>query len=515
MKDKQPSRSAVIDIGTNSVKLLIAEESGEGLRVLESLKNIVPLGRDTFFRERISQETMNRTVTLLEKYAQKLEEYSIPNAKVIATTAVREARNKELFIDTVLRKTGFSVEVLTVGDVIYYIDAYLYHKLKDKYPLHAKNLLIAELGSGSLDISLLGEGLTLMNVGLPLGTLRLKQLMSKLDGSLAENYEAVGENIKCEFAFLLRNLPHVKIDDIILIDETFSGYVPAVLKKKLEPGFFQLTSLDTQALLKQLLDRNADEIAREYNISPEAADSFPGFAMILDTLAGLNEGKNAYILEASLGEAVLANDLLDYEISQKYNKTNQLVSIANSICRKYNVDIKHAQHVADLSDILFDAFKELLGLKKTDSLYLLLAATLHDIGMFISNRSHHKHTEFIVNNLNLFRLTKEEIKTIACIARYHRKGAPVESHYLFQLLPEGRQMLVQKLSSILRVANALDRSHGQKVKKLEVKFARSQDITLVVEVQGNFLLEKLDFLDKKDMFEDISGNKLNLKIQYV
>lgn len=205
--------------------------------------------------------------------------------------------------------------------------------------------------------------------------------------------------------------------------------------------------------------------------------------------------------------------ILDYEISQKYNKTKQLISIANSLCRKYNMDMKHIQHVADLSDTLFDNFKDTLGLKKTDSLYLLLAAYLHDIGMFIYNRAHHKHTEYIISNQNLFRLTDEEIKVIACIGRYHRKGAPMDSHLVYHSLPKDKQIVVQKLSAILRIANALDRSHRQKVKKVEVKFNHLQDITLVAYAEGNAILEKLDFLDKKDLFEEISGNKINLKIQ--
>jgi exopolyphosphatase/guanosine-5'-triphosphate,3'-diphosphate pyrophosphatase len=81
-------------------------------------------------------------------------------------------------------------------------------------------------------------------------------------------------------------------------------------------------------------------------------------------------------------------------------------------------------------------------------------------------------------------------------------------------LPKDKQVLVQKLSSILRIANALDRSHKQKVKKLEVKFNRTQDITVTAFVTGNFLLEKIDFTEKKEMFEEISGSKINLKIQY-
>ncbi len=515
MKEKDPLRAAVLDIGTHSIKLLIAEEHEGDIKILESLKNLLPLGNDTFFKDRISQETINRTVAILEKYSEKLKEYSITSVKAIATTAVREAENRAMFVDTIYRRTGFNIEVLTVGDVIYYIDAYLHKKLKDKYPLHEKNVLIAELGAGSLDISVMAQGYTLMNIGLPLGTMRIRQLLSKLDGSLLENYEAATENTDNEFDYLKREMPPINIDDIILIDETYAAFLPQIMSTNKPPeAFFKLGEADISVLLGKLTDRKIEDIASEYKIPLETADTFPGYAIILTTFVRLSQNKNIYILEVSLAEAVLADLILDFDISPKYNKTNQLISIATSICRKFNTDMQHVQKVAELSDILFDNFKETLGLKKSDSLYLLLAAYLHDVGMFLYNRAHHKHSEYLISNLNLFRLTEEEIKVIACIGRYHRKGAPARSHLLYNALPKDKQVLVQKLSSILRIANALDRSHKQKVKKMDIKFNRSQDITLTVVVEANFILEKVDFTEKKEMFEEISGNKINLKIQH-
>ncbi|MBF0521772.1 MAG: hypothetical protein HQL24_01825 [Candidatus Omnitrophica bacterium] len=514
MKDKEPIRAGIIDIGTHSIKLLIAEEAKEDIKILESLKNVALLGKDTFYKGRFTQETINHTVAILEKYREKLKEYGILDVRVIATTAVREADNRDVFIDTISRRTGFNIEVFTVGDVIYYIDAYLYHILKDKYPIHTKNLLIAELGAGSLDISVMAQGYTLMNIGLPLGMLRLKQLLSKLDGSLQENYEAVRENIEGEFAYLKRELFSIKLDDIILIDENYTTYLPGILSKEtFQDKFFKLSQAETEELLGKILDKNSEQIADEYKIPPESADTFPGYAMILNTFADLNENKNIYILEASLSEAVLTNMVMDFEVSQKYNKTNQLISIAKWICKKYNVDLSHVQHVAELSEKLFDNFKETLGLKKTELLYLLLATYLHPIGLFIYNRAHHKHTEYLISNLNLFRLTDEEIKVIACIARYHRRGLPADTHLLYRSLPKDKQILIQKLSSILRISNSLDRSHKQKVKNLEVSLNRSQDIVLTVSVTSNFALEKLEFIDKKEMFEEISGKKVHLKIQ--
>jgi len=508
-------RAGVIDIGSRSMKLIIGENSKDNdITILESLKNITPIANDTFLKDRISQGTINQTVSILEKYKKALKDYEVSEYKVIATTAVREARNRDIFVDTVLRKTGLAIETLTAGDIVYYIDAYLSYQLKDSYPIHNKNLLIFELGSGSLDLSLLEQGFTRLNQGLPLGTLRLKQLMGRLNGSLEETFEAVTEYISNEFASLERSMPKIKIDDIILIDENYAGYLQNILPQgKRQSRFFQLGIQDSQEILARLADKNPEEISRAYKIPADVCDTIIAYAITLNIFFTLTENKQIYILETSLAEAILAHMLLELELSKKYNKTNQLISVAKSLCQRYNVDLNHAQYVANLSDTLFDALKEQLGLKKDTLLYLLLASYMHDIGMFIHNRGHHKHSEYIINSQNLFRLNNEEVKMIAAIARYHRKATPNQTHLNYNSLPPDKQIVVQKLSAILRIANALDRSHKQKIKKLDVKINQNQDVALVATIKGNFVLEQEDFLDKKTLFEEITGNKISITVK--
>ena len=117
-------RAAVIDIGSNSTKLVIGEKAGDDIKILESLKNVVAIGQNTFYRARISQEIFNEITHVLEKYKTLIKQYEVTETKVIATTAVREAENRDIFLDTVERKTGFKIEVLNVGDVVYFIDAF-------------------------------------------------------------------------------------------------------------------------------------------------------------------------------------------------------------------------------------------------------------------------------------------------------------------------------------------------------------------------------------------------------
>ncbi|MCG8430271.1 MAG: HD domain-containing protein [Candidatus Omnitrophica bacterium] len=508
-------RAGVIDIGSRSIKLVIAESGESDIIVLESLKNVVPIANDTFLKNQISQATINQTVTVLEKYQQILKDYDVPTVSVIATTAVREARNRDIFVDTMRRKTGLDIEILTVGDIVYYIDAYLAHRLKDTYPIHEKNLFIAELGSGNLDISVMKRGFTLMNMGLPLGTLRLKQLMSSFSGSLAETFEAVTEYIANEFSYLERSIPRTNIDDIILIDENYSSYlhniIPDITK---DEKFYQLSIENSQNMLKQVADKTPREIARAFKVPLDVADTIIAYAIILNIFFTLTQNKSLYVLETSLSEALLANILLELELAKKYDRLNQLTSVARSICQKYRVDLPHAEYVARMSAVLFENLHAQLGLDKASLQYLTLAAYLHDIGMFIHNRAHHKHSEYIITSLNLSRLTAAEITIIACIARYHRKAIPSESHLTYASLPVDKKILVQKLSALLRIANALDRSHKQKFKKLEIKTKPNHDIHLIAQSQeSNCILEQNDFRDKKGLFEEITGNRISLLTQ--
>ncbi|MBU4304956.1 MAG: HD domain-containing protein [Candidatus Omnitrophica bacterium] len=507
-------RTGVIDIGSNSIKLIIGETEGEHITILEFLKNIVPIGKDSFYKGAIHQETIKQILAIIEKYKNVLKEYDVSNVRLIATAAVREARNKDILVDTLSRKTGFPVEVLTVGDVVYYIDAYLAYKLENRYPVHERNVMIAELGAGSLDISIMEKGFTLLNIGLPVGTLRTRQLLSKLDGSAEESFEAIKQYIENEFSYLKNAFPLDHIDDIILLDESYSMYLSSLIKREgQDPGFFQLSAENIQNILTEFCDKNSEETARQYNIPREISETVCAYAMILNNFAALSKNKYIYILETSLAEAILANMLLGFKLDKRYNKTNQMSSIARFVCHKYNGDFIHAQHVVDLSKSLFEGVRGVIGVNDDDLLYLVLAAYLHDVGSFIHNRAHHKHSEYIINSLNLFRSTQEEIKLIAGIARYHRKATPRSTHLLYNSLSLEKQIIVQKLSALLRIANALDSSHRQKVKKLKVQANRSGDLSLVVHTRENFLLEKMEFSEKKVFFEEITGTKLNLVIK--
>jgi len=514
MSPNNHTRAGVIDIGTNSIKLIIGESTGDELVILESLKNVVPFGAYTFYKGRISQEATNQTISILEKYKRVLKECDVKKIRTIATTAVREAKNREIFVDTVLRKTGLKIDVLNASDVVFYLDRYLSRKLQSRYPIQDKNVLVAELGSGSLDVSLVEKNSPLMNVGLPIGTMRMKQLMAKLDGSLSEIQEAIEDSIEKEFFYLKRMIPQERFDDIILIDEAYSFYIQNLLPTKSSGAdFFELSVGESEKILSRLMDRSPEDIASEFDIPIEIAETFYEYAVVLKSLFGLAPSSRIYILETSLSEAILASTLLSFELSKNSNRMGQLLKMASFLCERYRVDIEYIRHVANLSKVLFNKLRSHVGLEKNDLTYLMLAAYLRDLGMFIHNRAHHKHTEYIVSSLNFFGLTDEEMKIVACVARYHRKAPPMARHLLYASLPSKKQILVQKLSSLLRIANSLERTRKRKVKKLSVEISDDHDITLKVKTNSSYALERAGFQEKKQLFEEITGSRISLVIE--
>jgi len=507
-------RAAVIDIGSTTMNLVIGEQAGEDIKILETLTNVIDIGRGSFYQGRISQLEINQIIGLLENYRRIINEYEVKDVKVIATTAVREAENANMFIDTILRKTGFVVEVFNVGDVVFYIDAYLSQKLKHAYPLHERNIIIAELGSGSLDISYMEKGFIQANLGIPAGTLRMKQFKLRVDGSQGEVLGALNDFVDSEFVHIRKIVPKVRINDVILIDEMFGRYLPNILpSKKREPNFFKFTARESRKLLDKVTQEKLEDLSFRYNIPPYIADAFDGHALVVSKLFQLTRNHYIYILETSLSEAMLGHMILGAEIAKRYNTANQLISTARFLCQKYNADLKHAKAVAGIAEQLFGFFKGTLGLQDSQGIYLILASYLYNIGQFLSNRAHHKHSEYMINSMQLFRLTSWEIKLIACIARYHRKATPQRNHPLYASLDPQDQILVQKLSALIRMAQALDSAQRQKIKKLEFEITANQEINLLVHTQENFSYEKTLFRDRKRLFEELSGSKINLIVR--
>lgn len=161
--------------------------------------------------------------------------------------------------------------------------------------------------------------------------------------------------------------------------------------------------------------------------------------------------------------------------------------------------------------LLFDQMKSEHGLGSKERLLLEVAALLHDVGSFISTRSHHKHSQYIIQSSEIFGLSASDMNLIANIARYHRKSPPTRSHLPYVSLERESRMIVSKLAAILRVADALEQEDSNKIRNLKIIREDDKDrFVLEAEAEGDLTMERLSLEGKSNLFRDIYGKPVIL-----
>jgi exopolyphosphatase/guanosine-5'-triphosphate,3'-diphosphate pyrophosphatase len=188
----------------------------------------------------------------------------------------------------------------------------------------------------------------------------------------------------------------------------------------------------------------------------------------------------------------------------------QVLTSAEALGARYRFDRAHGRHVAMLATRLFDELNDEHGLSPRERLLLQVAALLHDVGVYVSLRAHHKHSQYVLAASQIFGLSDEETALVSNIARYHRRGTPQRSHVPFIALDRQDRLIVRKLAAILRVANALDAQHAQTVENVRL-IGRGDGWILELEGDGDFTMEQLAGTARADMFVETFGRKLSIR----
>jgi exopolyphosphatase/guanosine-5'-triphosphate,3'-diphosphate pyrophosphatase len=253
-----------------------------------------------------------------------------------------------------------------------------------------------------------------------------------------------------------------------------------------------------------------DGLVQKYSIPYLDAETLAPALLTYLQILKETKAEEIIISDASIRAGVL-QDLAPAEQGKRLKRLAiQILSAARSLGRKYHYDENHAERVRELSARLFDEIKTEQRMTDTHRLYLEVAALLHDIGLFVSSRSHHKHSLYLISSSELFGLRKRELELIANIARYHRRALPQRSHVSFVSLDRDERMIVSKLAAILRVANALDKDHMQKI--MDLKIHREGDqIVLSVQKVSDLAMGRLALASRSDFFTEIFGKKIILR----
>jgi exopolyphosphatase/guanosine-5'-triphosphate,3'-diphosphate pyrophosphatase len=182
----------------------------------------------------------------------------------------------------------------------------------------------------------------------------------------------------------------------------------------------------------------------------------------------------------------------------------EIISSAQELAKKYKTDHRHAEHVALFAQQIFRELRHLHNLEPKHELLLRVAAILHEVGMFVNAREHHKHSMYLILNTELFGISTEDRIIVALLARYHRRYNPESNHPHFSELSREERMVVFKLAAILRVADSLDRSHSQRIKTIHLR-PQGNRLSILTPGVEDTTIEQLAIHSKCDLFREIFG----------
>jgi len=501
---------AAIDIGSNSIRMEIAQVLPDGrIEVLERLHRAVHLGQDTFRTGRIKAPTIRAAVLILRDFQNVLKTYNAGLLKVVATSAVREAVNGDTFIDQVLMATGLEVTVINSSEESRLMVAAVRHAV-GKTHLAKRNSLVIEVGGGSTIINLLRKGQITASRNLAMGSIRLQEVLSTSTESADRAAGMISHQVNGIITSMQGLLPLKQVKTVYAIGGDLRWAADRIGRPTSIENLRRLSIKEFDKLIDASRLNTLDKLAKKYGLSFSDAETLIPALLIFQVLLHSTGANDILVCNVSMRDGLLL-DLAQVAIGAREDSTyDDVIRSALSIAKKYRVDLKHALHTRDLSVQFFD---ELLGehsLGKQYRLVLEVAALLHEIGTFVSSRSHHKHSFYLIVSSEIPGLTQEQLQLVAHVARYHRRSRPKSTHVEYMALPRESRMIVNKLAAILRVADALDASRIQHVKDLEFKIG-DEGLVVAIPTTADLSLEEHTLAMKGDLFEDIYGLQIRLE----
>ncbi len=503
---------AVIELGTSSIRMAIAQLRGRNrFEILDSLQMAVAVGKDTFTQGRIEHETTEDCVRVLRLFRRKLEEYDIvkdSQITAVATSAVREAANREAFLDRILVATGFFIRAIDQSEVNRYIYQAIRPALVSEDFWKKEDILVIEVGGGSTEALLFRRG-RVSNAHLyRLGSLRLHQIITQLHAPGLRAMEIMRIQVGQTVEQILESIAPVKKVRLVALGGDARFACSRLKAQWNAKGLARLSRESLSRFTEKILVKSTDELVRAYQITYSDAETLGPALLVYDYLAAELGLQEILVGEANIRSGILA------EMSSGGSWTNdfkkQIIHSARALGRRYAVDADHARYVAEVSGKLFRLMQSEHRLDSRDELILSVAALLHETGVYINRSGHHKHSCYIISNSGLFGLGSEELLLAALIARYHRRALPQADHEMYGALSREMRIRVLKLAALLRVADAMDMQHAQSLDDLQFTLEPGS-LVITANGAGNLDLEKHRLKEKSNLFMQVYGMEIQLQ----
>jgi exopolyphosphatase/guanosine-5'-triphosphate,3'-diphosphate pyrophosphatase len=504
-------RYAAIDIGSNSVRSLVAEVSPQGeMQVLAADRSVVRLGESVFRDGFLSAAALDNLCYVLTRMAATIRQHDVAGLRAVATSAVRDAGNQQEFRDRAAAAIGAPVEVISGLE-----EARLIHMgVQAKWPQSSRRTLLVDVGGGSAEI-ILSEGHTLREAfSKPLGAVRLKEVFLQHDPPEAVELKRLEEYIIEKIAPAKERIGTGPFERAIATSASAAALVCAVHRipraRREQADRLKVTRPQVARLYRDLAARDLAGRRKQVGIGPRRAEIIvPGVAVFHRVMEAFRVSSLHY-LSAGVREGIVA-DLASRGVGRERSMLDrEQRKVVEQMARRFGVSVSHARQVAAMAHRLFELLQPLHRLPPAAGRLLEAAAYLHDTGHYISDSAHHKHSAYIVANSGMPGFTAVERHLIAMLCRFHRKSMPAGKHEAFQAMPAEERRTLLYLVPLLRLADSLDRSHSQRIEKVDCDW-KGGDVVLRVTAGADADLDLWAAERVGDTFRQVYGRDLRLQ----
>jgi exopolyphosphatase/guanosine-5'-triphosphate,3'-diphosphate pyrophosphatase len=501
---------AAVDIGSNSVRLKIARLTRGRLRPIHEDREVTRLGEGVFRSGFLTPESMAETVKVLRRFHRATQQVVTDPVRVVATSAMRDARNSQAFLEWVRSATGWNVEIISGVEEARLIHLGLVSNLR----VDSSPALMMDLGGGSCELTVSARGQIRDTVSLPLGAVRLTDEFLRHDPPRKGELKRLQGFVAREVNRVAARVVAGKVKNVIATSGTAAALaaVASRLRKSSAGQRAVVTRADMTHIAKQLSRIPVAERRKIEGIGLRRAEIIVAGAIVYHELLDRCHLKGFRYSSLGLRDGLLAQMAAEYDRSTRSGKqieSERWESITRAVAH-YHVDMKHALNVRESAMFLFSALRSVHRLPPEFREWLSAAAMLYEVGDYVNRNAHHRHTYYIISNSEILGYTPQQRRMIAAIARYLGKSRPVPEEAPMKALEPADRAGVQKAILLLRLARSLNLGRSRAVEKVRVSHRAAEvRLTLVPRRRMGVDLELWAIEKDAAYFREVFGRELS------
>lgn len=489
---------AAIDVGSDELAMKVYELSKtNGIVELTHLRHKLSLGKEVFSKGHITYKSMSEICKVLKDFREIMEEYQVDAYQACAADALREASNKLILLDQIKLQSGIKVKILSNSE-----QRFLFYKaIAQKEPVFHRMIeegtLIVDMGAGSVQFSYFNEGTLEFTQNIKLGSSRIQQLLRTMEPEIFSFEDLISDYMDKDLEEFNRMfLTKKKIHHIIAV----GSWLPS-LKAKIQQIQSNFNGIVTRKeFIKMKIPTHLSLMEQELLV--------PAFIMF-QKMATLTKCDDIFMSGIDACDSIVA----DYaekkvKLSSGHDFTEDIITAAKNMAARYQVNLAHVENVMYLATEIFDNIRKLHGLGKRERLLLQIGALLHSCGTYVNMAQNRENSYKIIMSTEIIGLSHKERVIVANIVRYEEYYPPLEE--MGEDLSKDDYITVVKLCAILKLANVLDKSNTQKIKKVSISL-RDNMLNITAHTMADITLEKGLFHAKADIFEEAFGIRPVLK----